>query len=227
MISLNIVAHPDDDLLFLAPDIADDLQQGGVAHILYLTYGDDGRDREYIEKRISGIWNAYLQIGELHEKVQLIYFDVKSNSFRNGDVYGDLYRLWQDELYMTRGAYNTPHVKNMLLTALRDQIERTSCDLIRIQDPFAEPAIDHDEPHLDHLDHIYSAKFALEAAKQFPHISVWSYMGYPIRSQEPNLTPEQIELKTKMWRVYQQYDPYSGGGAWDVALSRCYKEQIQ
>lgn len=227
MTSLNIVAHPDDDLLFLNPDIAED----EVVHIIYLTSGDDGRDREYIRCREMAARTAW---GAWYDWSRFSFLEVKSSCFRLGDVEGDLYRMWHDKEYEAKWSLAEPdelyyvnRTRDSLLGVLDTLIAGANPDLIRIHNPNAEPALDHDEPHLDHVDHIYSAKFALEAAKQFPHIPVYAYMGYPIRYTQPNLNAHQVELKTKMWRAYQSVDTSVAGEQWDIALSRCYKEKIQ
>ena len=116
---------------------------------------------------------------------------------------------------------------NGLIAWIENWIEGVQPDIIRTHDPDVEPAIDHDEPHLDHIDHIYTAKFVQEAAKSFPSIPVYAYMGYPIRYQATNVSPELTQQKLAMWRKYQEIDTSVAGEQWDIAMSRCYKRRIQ
>lgn len=221
--SLNFVAHPDDDLLFMGPDIAEEIQKGGWADVFYLTAGDDGNDESYVKQRAKAVRNAYAQIGEMYRR----HLHMRSSSFRNGNIEGDLYRMWHDPNYLAKVPNEQGYTREFLLAELHIFIQQGQPKVIRIHNPYAEPALTHDEPALDHVDHIYAGKFALEAAKAFPHIPVYAYMGYPVRYQPPNLSAHQIELKTKMWRAYQSVDTSVAGEQWDIALSRRYKEKIQ
>lgn len=229
MTTLNIVAHPDDDLLFLNPDIAEDIERGEPVFVIYLTLGDDGNNEQYIEMRRDAARKAYDNV----ERKHLIFYETRSSCVRLNNPYGELCQLWNNPTYVSlyadpdRSWYFEGVDRNDLLTILTHSIDRLRPDLIRIQDPGREPALTHDEPQLDHVDHIYGAKFALEAAKQFPHIPVYAYASYPLRYELPNLTPEQIELKTRMWRAYQSIDTSVQGEIWDVALVRCYKRRVQ
>jgi len=56
---LNIVAHQDDDLLFMNPDIMRDIQAGKCSRTIYLTAGDAGSGRYYALKREQGSEAAY------------------------------------------------------------------------------------------------------------------------------------------------------------------------
>jgi LmbE family N-acetylglucosaminyl deacetylase len=51
---LNVVAHPDDDLLFLSPALLVSLSSGAPVHTVFLTAGDDGRAEMYWHQRERG-----------------------------------------------------------------------------------------------------------------------------------------------------------------------------
>ncbi len=214
MTSLNFAAHPDDDLLFFNPDIVEELRETQSTVTIYVTQGDDGFGEEYIVKRRKAAWEAYGQIvnGKEYPSYQC-FWNYKSSCFRLHRPYGELYELWLSE-------------RNFIVDRIKRDIDYYKPDLIRIHDPDVAPAIDHDEPDLDHIDHIYSAKFVMEAVKD-TNIPVWAYMGYPIRYQPDNLNEHQVELKTKMWRAYQSIDTSVAGEQWDIALKRSYKRQLQ
>jgi LmbE family N-acetylglucosaminyl deacetylase len=57
--TLNIVAHEDDDLLFLSPDLLHAIQAGGNVRTIMVTAGDDGRAAAYWQSRESGMLAAY------------------------------------------------------------------------------------------------------------------------------------------------------------------------
>src|SRR4051794_9535498 len=52
--SLNIVAHEDDDLLFMNPDIQNDLAAGSCMTTVFLTAGDGGYGTAYWHERELG-----------------------------------------------------------------------------------------------------------------------------------------------------------------------------
>ncbi|MFI6051259.1 PIG-L family deacetylase [Streptomyces violascens] len=54
------VAHPDDDLLFMSPDLLNDWGRGACLDIVYLTAGDAGSTGTgYAERREQGVGRAY------------------------------------------------------------------------------------------------------------------------------------------------------------------------
>jgi LmbE family N-acetylglucosaminyl deacetylase len=56
---MNIVAHEDDDLLFMNPDIWNDVKTGNCVRTLYLTAGDAGNGDSYWRDRERGAKAAY------------------------------------------------------------------------------------------------------------------------------------------------------------------------
>jgi LmbE family N-acetylglucosaminyl deacetylase len=56
---MNIVAHEDDDLLFMNPDLIHDIKDGHCVRSVYLTAGDSGHDQFYWQDREKGSQAAY------------------------------------------------------------------------------------------------------------------------------------------------------------------------
>lgn len=221
MRSLNLIAHPDDDLLFFNTDLAYDILNGDEVHIVYFTAGDDGKGvNEWMRKlpALEAVYGAY-------PNVKYRTLGVKSNSHRTGDTWGDLYKMWHSEDYKTNNIYGSPYDRQWLARQLDISMMIAKPDILRIHNPFSDPAIDHDAPGLDHLDHIYAGKFGAELASRFV-IDTLAYMGYPIRHLSDNLSPADTELKKKFWRTYQAHEPEVQGEQWDIALSRCYPIQL-
>jgi len=213
MKSLNIVAHPDDDLLFFSPDIFDDK----LAYIYYVTMGDDGRGKAEWERKRLGLLYTY----ENYPNIRLVFGNIKSNSFRNGDKYGSLHSMWHGGKGedIDNGECN----RKILDYRIERLIDNLKPDIIRTHNPDLKPQIESEHDGDDHIDHIYTAKFVQKAAvKHFA--PVYAYTGYPIRSLPSNISSE---LKTEMWRRYQATDPMVVGEQWDVALDKCYKKRIQ
>jgi LmbE family N-acetylglucosaminyl deacetylase len=57
--TMNIVAHQDDDLLFMSPDLVHDLQDQRCVRTIYVTSGDAGADKYYWVGREQGSEAAY------------------------------------------------------------------------------------------------------------------------------------------------------------------------
>ncbi|MDB5165524.1 MAG: hypothetical protein JWM00_414 [Candidatus Saccharibacteria bacterium] len=65
--TMNIVAHEDDDLLFMNPDLLHDIQAGRCIRTVYVTSGDAGTDKYYWLGREMGSEDAYLSMEGLAE----------------------------------------------------------------------------------------------------------------------------------------------------------------
>jgi LmbE family N-acetylglucosaminyl deacetylase len=59
---LNIVAHEDDDLLFLSPDLLHSVQGGGKVRTIFTTASDDGMSSTYWQSLEKGSQAAYAQM---------------------------------------------------------------------------------------------------------------------------------------------------------------------
>src|SRR5215471_17188285 len=53
------IAHPDDDLLFVNPEIENAIVQGRTVRIVYVTSGDNGQPASYWQSREAGMKSAY------------------------------------------------------------------------------------------------------------------------------------------------------------------------
>ena len=63
---LNFVAHPDDDLLFMSPDLLHAIQAGGNVRTVYLTAGDSGQQAtSYWQDRENGVRAAYAEMASV------------------------------------------------------------------------------------------------------------------------------------------------------------------
>ncbi|WP_346146962.1 PIG-L family deacetylase [Nonomuraea recticatena] len=58
------VAHQDDDLLFVNPDLSRDYDRGACLRVVYLTAGDAGQTGDYVRSRENGVRAAYAVMAE-------------------------------------------------------------------------------------------------------------------------------------------------------------------
>jgi hypothetical protein len=224
--SLNIVAHPDDDLLFLNPHIAQDMQQGHDVYIVYLTMGDDGNDQAYVSRRMDAVHNAYNEMLN-GGQADFFMFPIRSSSYRNGDKWGELYQLYADAAYQTKPvgewqSFRLRDVRSILLNIYNE----FQPAIIRAQDLLGTYSIEPTTKPLDHVDHVFGARIVDDTFASIARCPIEYYLGYPMREQVSNLDADAIAFKTKMWRAYQAIDTSVAGEIWDDALSRCYRRHL-
>ena len=63
--SMNIVAHEDDDLLFLSPDLIHDIQSGRCVRTVFVTAGDADLGLPYSNSRVKGVRSAYARMAHV------------------------------------------------------------------------------------------------------------------------------------------------------------------
>src|ERR1035441_426221 len=62
--AMNIVAHEDDDLLFMNPDVLHDIQQERCVRTVFVTAGDAGKGSAYWRQRAVGAQAAYARMAQ-------------------------------------------------------------------------------------------------------------------------------------------------------------------
>ncbi|MFE4533766.1 PIG-L family deacetylase [Streptomyces scopuliridis] len=95
-----VVAHQDDDLLFLNPDLMDDFKHGRCLRVVYVTAGDAGKPMEYTLSRERGMRAAYAALADAAPR------------WRRADTWADGRRFLGYELAV-------PHRPRVHLTFLR------------------------------------------------------------------------------------------------------------
>ena len=238
--TLNFVAHQDDDLLFMNPDIASDMQAGDRVWVVYLTAGEvPPGNYEYAKKRVEGEYAAYARAAHVpnrwtqetiyyggHElssstlngtRVRLVFTYIHAADSFHGEPYGDLWRMRHDETFEAfpldgRASYT----HDELVDTLREMIYAVNPDLIRTQNTQFEPK--------DHVDHTSAAIFAAEAdtIDGATMIERSEYFDYQIGDFKENYTGYWVREKTAIWHTYMRYDREVGPGAWDGCMAKEY-----
>lgn len=224
--TLTIVAHQDDDLLFINPDLQDDLDSGRCLTTVFLTAGDAGSSVKYWERRELGPLAAYSTMLGLPEaqEWESTSLDVNGRSIRSsvssdgrvellfmrlpdGNPTGrgfaatgsaSLQRLWEGEI-ATLAAIDgsATYTRTELVDTLRAVVAEAAPLDVRIQ---------NDQHSADHSDHRAGARFAREALKGFSG-TVSAYLGYSaVDTETPNVHGEQLKRKTDAIRSYGAYD---------------------
>jgi LmbE family N-acetylglucosaminyl deacetylase len=233
---LAIVAHQDDDLLFMNPDLQDTINQGGCLMVLYLTAGDRGEGEPYMLGRERGVRAAYAYMAGAPNTWQedslvvnqhtLARFTLKANPHIQlvhmrlhdpwlGHGWGSLTPLSRTETnpaatVQALGPYGYTYNRAELTATVAALIRRYQPTTIRHQDNTVSV------PYAqlcwrctghDHPDHISGARLVRDAMAQAPGpYASAAYLDYPSQERPANLTPEQARRKTEAFRIYASND---------------------
>jgi len=227
--TLNIVAHEDDDLLFLSPDLLHAIQSGRTVGTIFLCAGDAGKGTAYWKGREAGARAAYAQmcgvanswtqtdagisehpipIFRLAERpsVFLAFLRIPDGNFDGSGFLNtgsqSLQKLWT-------GVLSTIHVldgsssytKESLSSVLSSLIASFQPDQVNMQDYVGTFG---DGDHSDHHATAYFVQSALQEYKM-PY-SFTGYDDYHTASLPANVIGADLAAKQKAFFVYAQND---------------------
>lgn len=232
---LNVVAHHDDDLLFLSPDLMKDLRDGNTVRTVFLVASDYHTYPTYMEERELGVREAYATAANLTSTPW------RSHAYGAGNLDATLWtlgnrvsilenrlpdnatppesRLWflyaRDQSLTGRpldfaGAQTTDRAK--LVDFLRAAIADFQPDIIRTTDPSADLQLQN-SPSLNleglyfHRDHIAAARLLRTALLDVsPVPTVVYYRDYTIRDEAANLTAADTTFKHTVFQAFAVHD---------------------
>jgi len=233
---VNIVAHQDDDLLFINPQMAHAVQSGECVRTIYLTAGDDGRGRSYWLARERGAEMAYASILGGYQnwnvqtvslrgwgvvtvakpvatnRVSLVFFNLPDGSLTGTGFDRTGHQSLSQLLAGTIGSMSTVdrssrYTKTDLIKVLSLLLHEYAPTQINTQ------ADDMGMSTADHPDHIAAGQFAKLALDTYvstyaPSIPphIQYYLGYPIRDMDQNLSEADSALKSAAFFAYAAYD---------------------
>jgi len=227
--SCNIVAHLDDDLLFINPALQFDIDRGWGVRTIVLTAGDAGLDEDYWLERENGLRAAYAHMAGVRDAwsstdagvpgrditvdsledapgVQLVFLRLPDGNIdgtgfaATGNV--SLRRLWLG---------TTPSLTTVDdgETYTADELVSTLAALLSGFDPALVRTLDFvgsfDDG--DHSDHHASAYFALTAARAAGINRRVGHRGYPMAPWAQNVGPTQVARKLATFLIYAAHDP--------------------
>ena len=243
---VNVVAHQDDDLLFMNPDIARGILDPDPTVTVYLTAGDAGHaDPAYYVEREEGVMAAYASIANvanptwLSERLTLHGHDLLVRRLPDVDVSIVFMRLpdgnGDGAGFKTGRAATGQSLAKLwsrtipLLTAVDGSASYDHDDLVdtlaALFDTFAATRINALDATnafgFDHSDHIHAGLFTREAAP--PTAALRLYRGYNIRAEGENLAPEETQAKWAAFNAYVQHDSaICRGGQCDATVMAGY-----
>jgi LmbE family N-acetylglucosaminyl deacetylase len=228
--AIQLVAHPDDDLLFINPDIQRDIESGLCVRTVYLTAGDARRDDAYWRQREDGARAAYATMSGVADEwtpsvtvvdghrlatetldaapgISLVFMRLPDGNRRGTGnairAYQSLRRLWQGDINAIDAVDGTAaYDADGLLRTLTALIDDYRPRIVRVQD-WTIPFASG-----DNADHTAAALFARTAAEDSSvgH-QVIAYAGYPSWTRATNVDGRDLGLKADAIIAYAQHDP--------------------
>lgn len=235
-----VVAHQDDDLLFINPDLKRAIDAGEPLATAYLTSGNAGEGMAYVAERELGIKSAYAFMagvsnswscapqayaGKMIEtcqlvgaEVQLIFFRLV-DGFADGSFAGSLQSLWRGEVSPSTAVDGSglSFTRQALLDALVAIFQQIGATEIYTTD------FSFEHRQNDHSDHENAGLFtvAASALHSLPH-SLHSYITYTTKDEPPNLSAEDAAMVSDTFAHYASCDKFiegcSGGAGCDQAM---------
>lgn len=229
--ALNVVAHEDDDLIFLNPDIANDIASGRCVRTVFLTAGEAGNpypDSIYRENgpeaayaRMAGVadaWTVTSDDGVPGRSVRTltlngaprvsIAFLRLPDGFPSGQgssTYSgqSLAKLWSGSISSIRSVDGAEtYTRANLISALTAMMSDYQPSTVRTQD-YVSPVSD-----ADHSDHFMTAFFARAAdAGYTTSHTLMSYQGYATGNRPQNVFGSELSMKQAALQAASTYDP--------------------
>ncbi len=227
---LNMVAHEDDDLLFLSPDLLHSIQAGLCVRTIFFTAGDDGLGSDYWLGREAGSRAAYAQMNGVantwtqtdagisghpmplftlsgRPNISLVFMRLPDGNLDGSGFsstgHESLQKLWQ-------GSISTIHVidgsssysKTSLTTTLTALMTAYQPTQIRTQDYLGAYGDG------DHSDHHTAGYFTQAAQQQYTTTHTFTgYEDYNTVNLPPNVTGADLDAKDNAFFTYAQFDP--------------------
>ena len=199
---LVVVAHQDDDLLLMQPDVLEAVQRREGVTLVYVTAGN-GRSTDAGEHRNAGLRAAYgyalgsddwrcgwIEI-EGHavqhcrlEHVSLVFLGYPDGG-KQGEYPGSLLELWEGRVasVQTLGERTTHYDRPGLIATVAEIMRTTQPAIVRT----LEVAATHGRDHYDHM--LVGALTMLAMAQAQSRAELLSYRGYAINGEPANKLP--------------------------------------
>jgi LmbE family N-acetylglucosaminyl deacetylase len=247
---LNVVAHQDDDLLFMNPDLSNDLKAGHCVRSIYITAGDAGGGQYYWLSRQQGTEAAYskmlglddiwieriVAIGENqyatianprgNSKISLIFMYLPDGNLGGQGFpatgYESIARLDGSRINSIRSIYS-----DSKYTAA--ELEQALTDFMHLYQPTEVRTMsNHSSVHYpDHSDHMAVGRFVQRAYQKYETSQYEGKVTIPISfylgypGHEHPANVAGEELSLKQ-AAFIEYSKYDGGVC--QTLERCIRD---
>jgi len=242
---MNVVAHQDDDLLFMNPDLSHSIIAGDCVRTVYVTAGDGGGDKYYWLSREHGSEAAYSTMTPQNDSVwierqvalsdhQFLTVATPKNNpsislifmhLPDGNIDG---RGFRGSSFESLAKLDNKHIATMQSvdkqsTYSAEDLEQALGELMKTYRPSEVRTqanyVSHAYP--DHSDHMAVGRFTRRAFWGYeqmvaPRPQIRYFIGYPIHSMPPNVEDQDLIIKKEAFFAYAKFD---GGVCQDE--SRC------
>lgn len=230
---MNVVAHQDDDLLFINPDTLHDIQAGNCLRSVYITAGDAGEGETYWLSREKGIEAAYsamlgisvpwvqrtvtLPTGQYltvanpyhSPQVTLIFMRLPDGNLSGQGFkathYASITRLYNGNLPTIRSVDGqSTYTAPQIVETLATLMDVYGPREVRTQSTLSSTAV---RDHSDHrtVGYLTSEAFQVYNAK-IKDTSIAYYRGYPVRGLAQNVIGPNLDAKLSVFLAYSKYD---------------------
>jgi LmbE family N-acetylglucosaminyl deacetylase len=228
---LVVVAHPDDDLFFLSPDVVHDLRAGGSVVAVYVTSGDAGRLDRYWRGRERGIKAAYARMTGVADRWSTRRVSIGSAVMTEA-VLLERPAVRLCFLRLPDGGMEGTGTSRSGPVSLQGLLDGTAPVLWTVETPAraysrsalldvlgrfvteSQPAVVRTLDHAgawgdgDHSDHHAVARLLVAARDRFaPDVRVVGYVGYPVRDLPVNVDGTDLTAKAEALAAYAPFDP--------------------
>jgi LmbE family N-acetylglucosaminyl deacetylase len=233
---VNIVAHEDDDLLFMNPDVQTDIKAGKCIRTVFVTAGDAGDTSQYWLAREKGSEAAYAQMlgieptwteqsMQLTEyahatiatptnspKVSLIFMHLPDGNLSGQGFFSTRHESLER---LEHGIIDTIQSVDGLSSYTAPQLVETLQTILQTYKPvkIRTQSTEVGAPYPDHSDHRAVGYFVSQAYDQYQQNSTTQtnmpllyYTGYSIRSNPENLANDALVEKALPFFKYAAYD---------------------
>ena len=216
---LVVVAHQDDDLYFMQPDLLEAIQSGRGITSIFVTAGDDQHGPDAPDLRYEGLRYAYgaaagsndwrcgyitiagheVQHCRLFDRPVSLVFLAYPDGGVNGEFPQSLLKLWEGKIAdaTTVAHETTQYTRDGLIDTIADVVRRTHPRTIRT----LEIGSMHGHDHVDHM--IVGAACLLAMARAQSRAELLSYRGYSTLTEAPNKLPLVLQATADMVGYYE------------------------
>ena len=232
---MNIVAHEDDDLLFMNPNLQHDIDAKHCVRTVYMTAGDAGSGSQYWlgrERASEAAYETMLHVSEPlvwvqktvklgdhqfvsiasprgHKEIVLVFMHLPDGNI-NGQGYkvsgfASLTRLRSGQVARVQTVDEQSYYSSEELT----QALTTLMDYYLPTVLNTQASSDMGHVYHDHQDHLAVGRYVNDAFKSYVNEAITPlkhYIGYPIRERAVNVTGKDFTDKIKTFLSYATYD---------------------
>ena len=228
-VALSVIAHEDDDLLFMNPDVANAIKSGKCNRTVYITAGDDGQPADYWQGRELGVKAAYASMSHRDDSWQSTKGVISGHEFEvatlngvpsialvflhlpDGRISGEGFLSDRGESLrkLRTGSIQSIHAISGKTSYTSDELIQVLAAIMNFDNPdtINTQAFGPELKEGDHSDHQAVGYFTDKARHSYRgDYTFLMYLGYQAGHMPINLSPADITIKRAVFATYQQYD---------------------